>query len=88
MAIIALQNSPSWNYHLSLNQRPKRKAPQHKLGRSHTPRERRRRKPAMPREFKATLAEMTGRALWARPESRHYRTGRWIELGEITSILA
>ena len=46
MATIALRNSPSWNCHLRLKPHPKReKLPQH-LGKSHAPRERRRRKRA------------------------------------------
>src|ERR1700733_8721024 len=67
MAIIALQNSPSGSCHLWLKPRPKRERQRYKLGKSHAPRERRPRKPERGRESNATVAGMSGRALWARP---------------------
>ena len=70
MAIIALRNSPSGNCHLWLKPRQKRERPGHKLGKSHAPRERRRRKPARRRESKATLAGMTQANLLGIAEGR------------------
>ena len=48
MATIALRNSPSWNCHLQLKPHPMQKQEKLRqpLGKSHAPRERRRRKPA------------------------------------------
>jgi hypothetical protein len=50
MATIALRNSPSGNCHPRLEPQPKGEKLPQQLGKSHTPRERRQRKPARSRD--------------------------------------